>query len=245
MHFVVNEAFARKYLGDKLPLGQTISVHMARSNPFGDIVGVAGNVKEGSLSNAAVPTVYYVYEHMPYGQMTLVVRGERDAQALAGSVRSVIHEMDPSLAVADIRTMESILGETYARERFTAQLLGVFSISALLLAAVGIYGVLAYAVSERTKEIGVRVAVGASPERIITMVLGDVAWVVIAGLAGGLAGALLFTRLVSNLLFETSAANPGAFGFALSVLIAVALAAAYVPARRATRVDPMIALRYE
>ena len=245
VHFVVNEAFARKYLADEPPLGKTISVQMARSNPFADIIGVVGNVKEGALSNAAVPTVYYVYAHMPYGQMTLVVRSEHEAMALAGSVRSVLHELDPSLAVADLRTMESILGETYARERFTTQLLGVFSISALLLAAIGIYGVLAYSVSERTKEIGVRVAVGATPERIITMVLGDVAWVVIAGLAAGGVGAFLLTRLVSSLLFETSAANPLAFGFGLSALIVVALAVAYFPVRRATRVDPMIALRYE
>jgi putative ABC transport system permease protein len=218
---------------------------MARSNPFADVIGVVGNVKEGSLSKAAVPTVYYVYEHMPYGQMTLVVRGEQDAETLVGPVRSVIHEIDPGLAIADLRTMESILGETYARERFTAQLLAVFSISALLLAAIGIYGVLAYSVSERTKEIGVRVAVGASPERIVTMVLGDVAWVLIAGLTAGVEGSFLLGRLVSSLLFETSAVNPLAFGFALGVLVVAAFAAAYFPVRRAIRVDPMIALRYE
>jgi putative ABC transport system permease protein len=245
MHFVVNEAFARKYLGDERPIGKTISVQMARSNPFADVIGVVGNVKEGSLSKAAVPTVYYVYEHMPYGQMTLVVRGEQDAEALVGPVRSVIHEIDPGLAIANLRTMESILGETYARERFTVQLLAVFSISALLLAAIGIYGVLAYSVSERTKEIGVRVAVGASPERIVTMVLGDVAWVVMAGLTAGVVGSFLLSRLVSSLLFETSAVNPLAFGFALCVLVVAAFAAAYFPVRRAIRVDPMIALRYE
>jgi putative ABC transport system permease protein len=245
MHFLVNEAFARKYLDGEDPLGKTISVKMARSNPFADIVGVVGNVREGSLTGEAVPTVYYVHAHMPYGQMTLVVRSERDPEALVGSVRSTMHDLDPTLAVAGVKTMQSILEETYARERFTTQLMGAFSAAALLLAAVGIYGVMAYSVSERTNEIGVRLAVGASPRQIVAMVLSDGAWVVAGGLAAGTLGAFILSRLLSSFLFETSATDPFAFAFALTILLLVALASAYLPARRAMDVEPIAALKYE
>ena len=245
MHFLVNEAFARKYLDGEAPLGKMISVKMARSNPFADIVGVVGNVREGSVTGAAVPTVYYVHAHMPYGQMTLVVRSERDPEALVGSLRSTIHDLDPTLAVAGVRTMQSILEETYARERFTAQLMGAFSFAALLLAGVGIYGVMAYSVSARTKEFGVRLAIGATPRQIIAMVLRDGAWIVAGGLAAGTLGAIGLSKLLASLLFETSATDPFAFAFALAILLLVALAAAYLPAHRAMSVDPTVALRYE
>jgi len=245
VRFIVNEAFARSYLGSQDPLTKTIMVSMARSNPPGQIVGVVGDVKEGSLRKAPVPTVYYVYSRMPYGQMTLVVRTERDPLAVAPSVRRVVRHLDPQLAVADMRPMEAILRETYARERFLAVLMGSFSACALLLAAIGIYGILAYSVSLRAHEIGIRQAVGAEPSQITRMVLVNGSWFVIVGLVAGIGAALALTRLLSSLLFNTSTNDPGAFVLAIAVLLSVALASAYIPARRASRLDPMRALRSE
>ncbi len=180
---------------------------MARNNPLGQIIGVVGDVKEGSLGTAPVPTVYYVYAHMPYGQMSLVVRTERDPLMLVTSVRRVMRALDPKLAVADVRTMEEILGDTYARERLLALLMAGFSSCAVLLAAVGIYGILAYSVSLRTQEIGIRQAVGADAGRIIRMVLKDGAWFVMVGLVAGTVASLAFAKLLSSLLFETRVTN--------------------------------------
>jgi putative ABC transport system permease protein len=245
MRFVVNEAFVRKYFAGEDPLSKAISVGMARNNPRGEIIGVVGDVKEGSLGTAPVPTVYYVYSHMPYGQMTLVVRTERDPLMLVTSVRRVMRDLDPKLAVADVRTMEEILGDTYARERLLALLMGAFSSCAVLLAAIGIYGILAYSVSLRTQEIGIRQALGANGSRIIRMVLTDGAWFLMAGLVTGTAASLGLTRLLSSLLFETRATDPMALALAPGILLIVAAIAAYIPAHRAAKLDPMRALRFE
>jgi putative ABC transport system permease protein len=245
MRFVVNEAFVRKYLAGEDALRKAISVGMARNNPFGQIIGVVGDVKEGSLGTASVPTVYYVYSHMPYGQMTLVVRTERDPLTRVTSVRRVMRDLDPKLAMADVRTMEEIVGDSYARERFLALLMSGFSICAVLLAAVGIYGILAYSVSLRTQEIGIRQAVGADASRIIKMVLTDGAWFVMAGLVIGMAASLGLMRLMSGLLFETGTNDPLALALAPGILLTVAAVAAYIPAHRAAKLNPMQALRFE
>jgi ABC-type antimicrobial peptide transport system permease subunit len=182
---------------------------------------------------------------MPYGQMTLVVRTARNPLTLVTSVRRVMRELDSKLAVADLRTMENILEETYARERFLALLMGSFSTCAILLAAVGIYGILNYSVSLRTQEIGIRQAVGADAGRIVRMVLMDGAWFVIAGLVAGLAAAFWLTRFLSSLLFQTDVNDPIVFVLAPAILLAVAVVAAYIPAHRASRLDPTQALRFE
>jgi ABC-type antimicrobial peptide transport system permease subunit len=182
---------------------------------------------------------------MPYGQMTLVVRTERDPLTLVTSVRRVMRDLDPKLAVADIRTMEEILGDTYARERFLASLMGSFSGCAVLLAAVGIYGILAYSVSLRTQEIGIRQAVGADASRIVMMVLTDGAWFVTTGLVVGMAASLAVAKLLASLLFETATNDPAALTFAPGILLIIAAVAAYIPAHRAAKLDPMRALRFE
>jgi ABC-type antimicrobial peptide transport system permease subunit len=182
---------------------------------------------------------------MPYGQMTLVVRTERDPLMLVTSLRRVMRDLDPKLAVADVRTMEEILGDTYARERLLALLMAGFSSCAVLLAAVGIYGILAYSVSLRTQEIGIRQAVGADASRIIGMVLKDGAWFVMAGLVAGTVASLGLTRLLSSLLFETKVNDPMALALAPGILLIVAAVAAYIPSHRAAKLDPMRALRSE
>jgi putative ABC transport system permease protein len=241
--FIVNEAFVRKYLPGEEPLGKSISTWMDRVNPYGEIIGVVGDVKEGSLDKEPLPTVYYIYSHLSYPRMILAARSHGDPLALAEPVRRIIHDLDSAQPIAEIRSMQEILGQTFARQRFSALLLSGFSIAALLLAAVGIYGVLAYSVSERTREIGVRVALGAEPARIAALIIADGARPVLAGIAIGIAGALALSTLLASLLFGIGPRDPLTFAVVPILLMSVALVAAYIPARRASRLDPMQALR--
>jgi putative ABC transport system permease protein len=240
---VVNDAFAQKYMAGEEPLGQRISVDMDDKNPFGEIIGVVGDVKEGALDQAPDPTVYYIHAHLVYTGMVFVVRTQGDPLALAESVRRVIHGIDAAQPVAEMRTMEAVVRETFARQRFGAMLLGGFALASLLLAAVGIYGVMAYSVTERTREIGVRVALGAEPGRILALVLGAGVRVVLVGAAVGTGGALLLTGLLKGLLFGVKPNDASTFAASAVLLMAVALVAAYLPARRASRLDPTVALR--
>ena len=216
---------------------------MADENPYGEIIGVAGDVKEGSLDKEPAPTVYYVHSALRFPSMTLAARTDGDPLALAEPVRRIIREMDPAQPIAEIRTMDQIVGQTFARQRFAALLLAGFSIAALVLAAVGIYGVLAYAVSERTREVGIRVAVGADPARILALILGSGARMIAAGTAAGILGALALSFLLKTLLFGVSARDPLTFVAVPLILMCVAFIAAWVPARRASKIDPMRALR--
>lgn len=241
--FVVNEAFAEKYMAGENPIGQEISVAMETKNPPGEIVGVVGNVKEGALDKEPLPTVYYIHSHLVYTGMVFVVRTKNDALLLANPVTKVIHGIDSAQPVSQIQTMDAVVRETFARQRFSALLLGGFSLVSLLLAAVGIYGVLAYSVTERTREIGVRVALGAEPARILALVLGSGMRVVLAGAAAGVGGALVLTGLLKSLLFGVRPRDVTTLAAVVAVLVAVALAAAYLPARRASRLAPVDALR--
>jgi putative ABC transport system permease protein len=243
--FIVNQAFVAKYMAGEEPLGQQISVDMDDKNPFGEIVGVVGNVKEGALDREPEPTVYYIHAHLPYTGMVFVVRAKIDPLSLAGAARRVIQDIDPAQPVAQMRTMETVVRETFARQTFSASLLGGFSLLSLVLAAVGIYGVLAYSVTERTREIGVRVALGADPGRILTLVLGSGIRVVLFGALVGMGGAMALTGLLKSLLFGVEAHDPVTFAAVPMVLIAVALLAAYLPARRASRLAPVDALKVE
>lgn len=243
--FIVNEAFVRRYMRGEQPLGKKIQVLMDKENPFGEIVGVAGDVREWSIDKEPMPTVYYVYSHLSFPFMTFAVRTERNPLSYAEPARQIIHLLDPMQPIADIRIMDDILGENSSRQRFSAVLLTGFSLSALLLAAVGIYGVLAYSVAQRTREIGVRVALGAEPGRVISLVVGSVARLVIGGTIVGLGGALALTGLLKSLLYGVGPRDPWTFVGAPAILLAAALVAAYVPARRAARLDPMQALRAE
>jgi len=175
--------------------------------------------------------------------MVFVVRTKNDPMLLADPVRKVIHGIDPLQPVAQVRTMDEIVRETFARQRFSALLLGGFSLVSLLLAAVGIYGVLAYSVTERTREIGVRVALGAEPARIVALILSSGMRVVLVGAAVGLGGALALTGLLRSLLFGVKPHDATTLSVVVAVLVGVALAAAYLPARRAAHLAPVDALR--
>ncbi|HEY6271928.1 MAG TPA: ABC transporter permease [Terriglobales bacterium] len=245
LRFIVNEALVDKYLRGEDPLTKSISVDMAMDgNPMGEIVGVVANQKEGSLDKEAEPTAYYVHAHLPYTAMVFVLRGH-SAESLVEPARKTIQEIDPQQPIADVRLMEDIVRETFARQRLSAGLLVVFSLASLLLASIGIYGILAYYVASRTREIGVRVALGAAPGRILRLVVGSGIRMVIFGAAAGLGSALLLSGLVKGLLFGVGPRDPLSFVVAPALLMGVAFLAAYIPARRAARISPVDALRAE
>ena len=243
--FIVSEAFVRRYLPGEEPLGKQISAWMNNENPFGEIVGVVGDVSDKTLDSEPAPTVYYIHSHLTYGEMVFVLRTENNALSLAEPARRVIQGMDPELPVSQVRTMETIVRQTFASQQFSAVLLGGFSLASLLLAAIGVYGVLAYSVTQRTREIGVRIALGAEPLTITRMVVASGARMVMVGAAAGLGAALALSGLMKSLLFGIGPRDPLTFVAAPAVFVVVALVAAYVPARRAARVSPMEALRAE
>jgi len=243
--FIVNEAFVRQFLRGEQPLGKKINALMEPTNPFGEIIGVVGDIREWSIDHEPSPTVYYTYSHLSYPSMIFIVRSERNPLSFSEPVRRIIRGLDPAQPIAEVRNMEDILGENFARQRFSAWLLSGFSIVALVLAGVGIYGVLAYSVTARTRELGVRAALGADSGRVIALVLKTGAGPVIGGLVAGLAGALALTGLLRSLLFGIGPRDPVTFLVVPCLLAAVALLAAFLPARRAARLDPMEALRME
>ena len=244
---VISESVARQKWPGQDPLGQTVEF----GNMDGDlrlitIVGVVGDVRKHSLETAARPTIYVNYRQRPRSayQFDVVLRTKTDPAAVTSSVRRVLTQLDPTIP-ARMNTFSQVFSESLNNRRFNLTLVGVFALAALVLAMAGVFGVLAYSVAQRTQEIGVRVALGATPGGILKMVLGQGLITVGIGLVVGLAGSLLLTRTMRSMLFEISPNDPLTIvGIALLLLL-IAMLASYIPARRATRVDPMIALRYE
>jgi predicted permease len=239
---VVSRSFAERYLTDGPALGRRLVM------PWGDtlrgtIVGVVGDVRHAGVDSLPHPTVYWAESQWPWNAMTLVVRTSGDPARLGPSVVAEIHAIDPQLPVADVRPMQAYLGDTLARRRFTMTLLAGFAATALALTAVGLYGVMAYSVAQRTRELGIRLALGASRQRVLQAELRRALVVVGAGVIAGLAGAAAFTRVLDAFLFGVSATDPGVFALIVVLLAAVGIVASWIPARRATRVDPMVALR--
>ncbi|HKD07740.1 MAG TPA: ABC transporter permease [Bryobacteraceae bacterium] len=241
--FIVNETFVERYLKGEQPLGKQINALMDRNNPFGEIIGVVGDVKEDSVDKGPMPTVYYVHNHLSYSAMTFVVRTAGDPMSLAGPIRRIVQGLDPAQPIANVRTMQAIVAETFSRQRFSALLLSGFSLASLLLAGVGIYGVLSYSVTERTREIGVRMAVGAQPAQIVGMIVASGGRLVGTGTAVGIAGALALSGLLKGLLFGVGPRDLATYVAAPALLGVVALIASYLPARRAANLEPMSALR--
>jgi len=244
-HFIVNEAFVRQFLPGEQPLGQRISAYMDDHNPFGEIIGVAADVRESAIDHQVEPTVYYPHVHLSYARMVFLLRTDGNPLGLAGPARRVIRQLDAEQPIAEVRTLEDVMGENFSRQRFSAWLLGGFATVALVLAAVGIYGVLAYSVTARTREFGLRAALGAEPKRIIALVIKSGIGPVLIGIAIGGAGALALSGLLESLLYGVGPRDPLTFSGVPLLLAAVALLAAYLPARRAARLDPMAALRIE
>jgi putative ABC transport system permease protein len=242
--FVVNQAFVDKHLAGVDPLQVRIRVVMAQENPYLPIVGVAANVSEGSVREAAQPTVFYSHRQMPETGMTLLVRASQP-QAIAGAAVQAIRRFDPNLAVTRVQTYELALGESLARERMIALVSGAFALSGLLLASLGLYGLLAFLVAERTKEIGIRIALGAPIGRLTRSVVGSGLRLAGIGAAVGVAGSLVLLRSLRTLLYGVTSNDVTTYAAVLLLLGGVAALASYVPARWAARVEPLTALRQD
>ncbi|MDE3137975.1 MAG: ABC transporter permease, partial [Acidobacteriota bacterium] len=246
---VVNQAFARKYFPGKDGVGQRVvpgaADHPVKKHPEYEIVGVVGNVLSQNLDEPPQPEYYAPYSQIMFGGYSIVVRADVAPEGLASAVRGVVREMDPDVPVYNMKTMDQYLGNSVAQSRFSMLLLSIFAAMALVLTAIGLYGVISYAVAQRTHEIGIRIALGAGPSEVFGEVLGSGARIALLGVACGTAGALAATRLLRGLLFGVSASDPATFAAVALLLFGVAMLACYIPARRAMSVDPVIALRQE
>jgi putative ABC transport system permease protein len=250
MIVIVNETMAKQYFRGKDPIGGRIQTGDPDPNsPWETIVGVVGDVKYSGLDSGPGPTIYVPYNENAWvgwsSQMYLVVRGNGNAADLVAAIRAQLASVDNTVPLAQIRTMDDLLDDSLAQQRFRTWLISGFAALALLLSAIGLYALISYSVSQRTREIGVRVALGARRGNVMGMVLREGVQLLILGLLLGLLGAFLTTRIMRSLLYSTSATDALSFVGTSLTLVVVALLACYIPARRATKVDPVVALRYE
>jgi putative ABC transport system permease protein len=239
---IINETMARRFWPGEDPVGRKFVTGPWGPNPnYSTIIGVAGDVKNFGLDSEASMDLYFPSLAPSY----LVVKTSGDPAPLAGAVRREIQKIDPDLPVSDVRTMDEIVAQSARSRRWTMALLTVFAGLALLLALIGIYGVMSWLVTQRTREIGIRMALGAGRGQVLGMVIRYGIALSGAGMALGIGGALALRRVLSGLVFEVSTADPLIYGAVALLMLGVALLACYVPARRAARVDPLIALRWE
>ncbi|HYL64160.1 MAG TPA: ABC transporter permease [Candidatus Methylomirabilis sp.] len=250
---LIDETLAHRYwpnsvsdaVGQHLRLGAPSARATTGRSPWATIVGVVGNIKSDGFDAATAPHVYRpVYQTPPYSDV-VYLRTSADISTLGESVRAAVQQVDPTIPVFSVRTMDFVVSTFLAERRFSLELLGVFAVAALLLASIGIYGVMAYTFSQRTNEIGIRVALGAQRRDILKIAFSEGATVVLFGLFAGLLGSLALTRFLQSMLFAVKPHDPATFAAIAALLAAVTLFACFIPARRATRVDPLVALRHE
>ena len=243
---IVNESMVRRYWPNEDPIGKRLKYgdHEAKS-PWRTVVGVVKDVRHYGLDKKVREGIYVPYPQFAVSSMTFVVKTSLEPSAMAGAVRGQIWEFDRDLPVYQVRTMEEVLSRSVWQSRLYLWLFAIFAILALVLAAIGIYGVISQLVTHRTHEIGIRMALGAKPEDVLKMIVGNGAKLAVMGVCVGLIGAFGVTWVMSSLLFGISTTDPVTYAGTSAALLSVALLASYIPARRATKVDPMVALRYE
>ena len=241
---IVNQTMARRISPNRSVIGKQVHVRYA-ADPLVQIVGVVPDLKQYGLNTKDMPEVFVPFAQMPVGFMTLMIRTAGDPSAIEHSATIVIHAVDADQPISHITPLSSYVSSSVREQRFLAWLLGAFGTVALVLAAVGVYGVVAYTTSQRTHEIGIRIALGAKPRDILCMTVSEGMLAAGLGILAGIGGALALTRFLHSLLFRVTPADPATFVAVALLLIAVALLACYIPARRAMKVDPMVALRYE
>jgi putative ABC transport system permease protein len=242
---LINEALAREHFANEDPIGHRLDVAMFENPTPAEIIGVVGNVRYDSLIDETPPAVYFPHPDLAYPFMTLAVRTDGEPTAIAQSVQREIRAIDPNQPLSDVRTMNQVMSEWVSRSRFNTLLLGIFAALATVLSAVGIFGVMNYSVALRTREIGLRLAVGAQPRQVVMLILKQGLLLTIVGIVLGLLAAFALTRLLSGLLFGVEAVDATTFTTISLLLVIVSLLACYLPARRAMRIDPLQALRYE
>jgi putative ABC transport system permease protein len=245
---IINEAFARRYFQNEDPIGKVIRIPDWKKREPGkprEIVGVVGSVRQRGLREEAVPILYVHYTDFATGSIALTVRTQENPAVVLPALRAAIQQVNPELVMTRVSTAEELVAQSFSGQRFATLLMFVFAALGTLLAAVGLYGVLTYAVSQRVQEIGIRMALGAQRADVLGMVLRQGMTLVAVGMVTGLIAALAFGRLMGSLLFNVSPTDPATFVTIAILLCAVALLACWLPARRAATVDPMEALRYE
>jgi predicted permease len=242
---VIDQILARRYWPDENPLGQQVKFGFGRGLEGVTIVGVVGNIKSDGFEAPSVPHIYVALGQFAPVNAVVFLRSRGDVEHLGEAVRHEVENVDPNVPVHSISSMDQIIARSVADRRFALELLGVFAAVALLLAAIGIYGVMSYTFSQRTNEVGIRMALGAQRRDILRMALGEGMRIVVIGLASGLVGAATMTRVFRSMLFEVGPSDPITFLSVAAILAGVTLFACYIPAQRATRVDPLNALRDE
>jgi len=240
---IANITLARTCWPGESPLGKRVRFDADPASPWITIVGLVGDVRQYGLDQDPPPILYIPYRQFVVPFTNVVVRSSAPAGTVAGLLRSAVTTIDPDLPAEEVTTLQTVLDRSVDQPRFRATLLGAFAIAALILAAVGVYGLMSHSVAERTREIGIRVALGAQPRDVLIGILRDGLVLAVSGIGIGLAGALLTARLIASFLYGIGAADPVTLGSVAVLLLLVAVAATYIPSRRALRVDPIAALR--
>lgn len=244
---IISEAAARRHFPNQDPIGRFITLGYGREEgkprPGGEIVGVAADVKDRGLAQDASAQVYLPFAQLPVSSMDVLIRTQGDPMTLAKSVEAVVHELDRELPLGRVRSLDTLMAASVSQPRFYALLLGFFAVAAVSLAALGIFGVMSYSVVQRSREIGVRLALGANAATVRMMILRQAMTLALAGVLGGVLGALAFSKTIGGLLFQLSPTDPSTLAVVAALLSAVAFLASFLPAHQATRVDPLITLR--
>jgi putative ABC transport system permease protein len=250
---VVNEEFVRRYFATEDPIGKRVTLGWGRDTAEnapgltvgGEIIGIVADIKQFGLDSEPYPTMFFPYHQHPFDQVNVLVRSTAEPELIQQAARAQLREVDPDLPIYDMMTMEQAVAESVAQPRFYMTLLVGFAAVALLLAALGIYGVISYTVSQRTRELGIRIALGATKDKVIGLVLSRGLLLTVVGVGVGLVAAFWLTRVLASLLFGIEAVDLLTYASVALVLVVVAALASWIPARRAARVDPVIAMRAE